>query len=157
MAMAQEVGQFQIVPIPQPTEALALILDTKNGHLWQWSRAPTVLGTAVSVVEYQGQLTPGQSYRSIYPVRDQPPQNSGHGVRSPGMMAAASTTRAKPRAGLVSRHDIKVLPEDPVQSLDWPKHLEEAALMQWSASGAAIWCGHISPFRPTGVATSCRR
>jgi hypothetical protein len=54
-----------------------------------------------------------------------------------GMMSAASTTRAKLRAGFVSRHDIEVLPQNPVQSLDSPNHLEEAELMQWSASGAA--------------------
>jgi hypothetical protein len=56
------------------------------------------------------------------------------------MMAAVSTTGAKSRAGLVSRHHIEVIPQDPVQSLDWPNHLEGAGLVQ----SICDWRSHLA-------------
>ena len=68
--MAQEVGQYQVVPLPhlQGEGHYALILDTKNGHLWEWEQLPNSQGMIVYGVRCQGQMTPGQSLAPNYPL-----------------------------------------------------------------------------------------
>ena len=51
--------------------------------------------------------------------------------RSIAALMAAASPRRKRLAGLVPRHDIEGLPQDPVQSLDWPADLTGADLVQW--------------------------
>jgi hypothetical protein len=69
--MAQEIGQYQAVPLSQSAGGQitrALILDTKNGHIWEWSIFTTDNGP-YSILRYQGKLTPGQS---VNPIPDYP-------------------------------------------------------------------------------------
>ena len=51
--------------------------------------------------------------------------------RSIASLMATASPKGKRRAGLVQRHDIEGLPQDPVQSLDWPADLTGADLVQW--------------------------
>jgi hypothetical protein len=51
--------------------------------------------------------------------------------RSIAALMAAASPRGKRPAGHVPRHDIEGLPQDPVQSLDWPADLTGADLVQW--------------------------
>jgi hypothetical protein len=51
--------------------------------------------------------------------------------RSIANLLAAASTRGRQRAGLAPRHDIEGLPQDPVQSLDWPPDFTGADLVQW--------------------------
>jgi hypothetical protein len=51
--------------------------------------------------------------------------------RSIASLMATASPKSKRRAGLVPRHDIEGLPQDPVQSLDWPADLAGANLVQW--------------------------
>jgi hypothetical protein len=69
--MAQEIGQYQAVPLSQSAGGRiirALILDTKNGHIWEWSNFTTNYGP-YSILRYEGKLTPGQS---VNPIPDYP-------------------------------------------------------------------------------------
>jgi hypothetical protein len=58
-AFAQQVGQFQIVPLPKGNAGCcdqdALVIDTVNGHVWEWQRTPTGKGNEITVLQYQGQ------------------------------------------------------------------------------------------------------
>ena len=51
--------------------------------------------------------------------------------RSIASLMAAASPKGKRRAWLVPRHDIEGLPQDPVQSLDWPADVTGADLVQW--------------------------
>jgi hypothetical protein len=51
--------------------------------------------------------------------------------RSIATLMAATSPKDRRRAGLVPSHDIEGLPQDPVQSLDWPADLVGADLVQW--------------------------
>ena len=56
-AMAQEIGQYSIVPMPRSTDQMyssALIIDTKNGYVWEWiSQAGSP-----NFIVYQGKAEP---------------------------------------------------------------------------------------------------
>jgi hypothetical protein len=69
-AYAQEVGRYAIVPAKDG----ALILDTKEGYLYQWVNAP-----GVSALFFRGHPAPGQNYGDIID-GDKPGQKS---LRSP--------------------------------------------------------------------------
>lgn len=57
-AVAQEVGQYDVYLLPpRGDKALhhALIIDTKNGYVWEWEEN--------SGLKWQGQAIPGQDSR----------------------------------------------------------------------------------------------
>jgi hypothetical protein len=59
-ALAQQVGQYAVtvVPSPNPVGGLshALIVDTKNGYVWEWVGG----GPDPQGLSYQGQVKPGK-------------------------------------------------------------------------------------------------
>jgi hypothetical protein len=62
--------QYQIVTLPQAQGQgrAALILDTKNGHLWEWASLPDMRGVIMNSITYQGQMAPGQSFFAHWPI-----------------------------------------------------------------------------------------
>jgi hypothetical protein len=65
-AMAQQIGQFQVVPLPKGSEGCcshdALIVDTVTGHLWKWTSGMDAQGKGVEVLRYQGQAIPNKMF-----------------------------------------------------------------------------------------------
>ncbi len=65
-AVAQEpVGRYQMVPLeakPGSFDTRVMILDTSDGHLWQWWETPSIGGgTPSSGITYLGKVGPGAS------------------------------------------------------------------------------------------------
>jgi hypothetical protein len=63
-AHAQEaVGRYQMVPLgakPGSFDTRVMILDTSEGHLWQWWETPSIGGgTPSSGITYLGKVGPG--------------------------------------------------------------------------------------------------
>jgi hypothetical protein len=58
-AIAQEVGQYNVYLLPSRGDGAshrhALIVDTKNGYVWEWEEA--------TGLKWQGQAIPGQDSR----------------------------------------------------------------------------------------------
>jgi hypothetical protein len=58
-----QVGRYQMVTLPQlpgSFESRVMILDTRDGHLWQWWQLPAVGGSQPSSgISYLGKVTPG--------------------------------------------------------------------------------------------------
>jgi len=67
------VGRYEMVALPkQPGsyENRVMILDTADGHLWQWWEAPAVGSTAPSSgITYLGKVTPGNAPGETLPAR----------------------------------------------------------------------------------------
>jgi hypothetical protein len=67
VAMADDVvGRYQAIPIPQASNAISsggvLLLDTRDGHVWEWWHAATVGNVAGGAgITYMGKLTPGKA------------------------------------------------------------------------------------------------
>ena len=59
------VGRYEMVTLPsQPGsyDRRVMILDTVDGHLWQWWEAPAVGGSApTSGITYLGKVAPGSA------------------------------------------------------------------------------------------------
>lgn len=64
-ALAQDVGQYSIVAIPpKENEAYsqALIIDAKNGYVWEWiSQGAMGNRPAFQRLIYQGKVVPGKN------------------------------------------------------------------------------------------------
>ncbi len=63
-AMAQEaIGRYQMVPLetkPGSFDTRVMILDTSEGHLWQWWETPSIGGGSPSSgITYLGKVGPG--------------------------------------------------------------------------------------------------
>ena len=63
-AMAQEaIGRYQMVPLetkPGSFDTRVMILDTSEGHLWQWWETPSIGGGSPSAgITYLGKVGPG--------------------------------------------------------------------------------------------------
>lgn len=59
---AQEIGRYQVVALPkgEGEPIHALIIDTKEGHLWTWDEYPrTGKGKVGRYLIYQGKVKPG--------------------------------------------------------------------------------------------------
>jgi hypothetical protein len=58
-AVAGEVGQYAVVMFPRSNapETRALIVDTKNGNVWEWNERASGYSPRLF---YQGQATPGK-------------------------------------------------------------------------------------------------
>jgi hypothetical protein len=76
-ARAEEapLGRYQMVPLPARPGSFdnrVMILDTRDGHLWQWWEVPAVgggLGGVNSGITYMGKVVPGSSAGDTVPVR----------------------------------------------------------------------------------------
>jgi hypothetical protein len=68
-AAADEAGRYQAIPLSRPDNSLhtqALILDTRDGHLWLWNSQPGIGGqTQVESLIYEGQLRPGHAMGEV--------------------------------------------------------------------------------------------
>lgn len=68
-ARADDIGRYQAIPMPRADNNLhtqALIVDTKDGHLWLWSSAPGIGGQQqIESLIYEGQLKPGKSMGEV--------------------------------------------------------------------------------------------
>ena len=67
-AVAQEVGQYAIAMFPPESNTYrttyhhALIIDTKNGYVWEWISQPSIAGSqAFQALMFQGQAVPGKN------------------------------------------------------------------------------------------------
>lgn len=65
-AHAQEaIGRYQMLPLgakPGSFDTRVMILDTSEGHLWQWWETPSIGGgTPSSGITYLGKVGPGAS------------------------------------------------------------------------------------------------
>jgi hypothetical protein len=66
------VGRYQMIALPNKPgsfDSKIMILDTADGHLWQWWEAP-VVGSSVpsSGITYLGKVAPGASSSETAPV-----------------------------------------------------------------------------------------
>ena len=73
-AQAQNpVGRYEMVTLPSKPGSYdnrVMILDTADGHLWQWWEAPAVGSTASSSgITYLGKIAPGAAPGETQPVR----------------------------------------------------------------------------------------
>jgi hypothetical protein len=73
------VGRYQMVTIPSNTgsfDSRVMILDTRDGHLWQWWETPTAgSGGNNAGITYLGKVQPGSSIGETVPVhRGGPPE-----------------------------------------------------------------------------------
>lgn len=67
-ASAEGNGRYQVVPIPptqSDTGARALIIDTRDGHLWQWWQGMTAGGGSAEGITYLGRINPGKPGETI--------------------------------------------------------------------------------------------
>ncbi len=68
-AAADEVGRYQAIPMPRADNGQytqALILDTKDGHLWLWNAHPGLGGqTQIETLIYEGQVKPGKNMGDV--------------------------------------------------------------------------------------------
>lgn len=71
VASDHENGRYQIVAIP-PTQAdtasRAMILDTRDGYLWQWWQGNTSGGAPAEGITYLGKITPVISPGETIPI-----------------------------------------------------------------------------------------
>jgi hypothetical protein len=84
----EPVGRYQMVTLPALPGTFAsrvMILDTRDGHLWQWWETPAVgSGAASTGITYLGKVAPGGQIGD--------PLATGHGAP----MGAISPKRDKP-------------------------------------------------------------
>jgi hypothetical protein len=64
-AVAEEIGRYQAIVFPGTVSTDAdkvFILDTKEGHLWTWTKYQKIQGATEGGVyfTYQGKIRPGQ-------------------------------------------------------------------------------------------------
>jgi hypothetical protein len=67
------VGRYQMIALPNKPGSFdnkVMILDTADGHLWQWWEVP-VVGSSVpsSGITYLGKVSPGASSSETAPAR----------------------------------------------------------------------------------------
>jgi hypothetical protein len=69
LAAAEETGRYQMIALPRASNESAtsvMILDTRDGHLWQWqsepSGGPTPGGYSLL---YQGKVKPGKEVGEV--------------------------------------------------------------------------------------------
>ena len=67
------VGRYEMVTLPTKPgsyDSRVMILDTADGHLWQWWEAPAV-GSSVpsSGITYLGKVSPGSTVGETSPAR----------------------------------------------------------------------------------------
>jgi hypothetical protein len=67
---ADDVGRYQMVEIPKTSSTSyqsVMILDTKEGHLWEWVSLPAVGAQTPgsSFIRYQGKVKPGKTVGEI--------------------------------------------------------------------------------------------
>ena len=73
---AQELGRYQVVALPkvegEPT--YALIIDTKEGHIWTWGESNREKGTSKvgRYLIYQGKVKPGSRMGEVIKSGDRP-------------------------------------------------------------------------------------
>jgi hypothetical protein len=72
------VGRYEMVALPKQPGSYdnrVMILDTADGHLWQWWEAPAV-GSAISSsgITYLGKVTPGNAPGETTPARRGAPE-----------------------------------------------------------------------------------
>jgi hypothetical protein len=67
------VGRYEMVALPKQPGSYdnrVMILDTADGHLWQWWEAPAVGSSAPSTgITYLGKVTPGNAAGETQPAR----------------------------------------------------------------------------------------
>ncbi len=72
-ARADDIGRYQMVPLPANPgsfDSRVMILDTREGHLWQWWEAPAVgSGSGGAGITYLGKVSPGASIGETIPAR----------------------------------------------------------------------------------------
>jgi hypothetical protein len=73
------VGRYQMVTLPTKPgsfDSRVMILDTADGHLWQWWEAPVIGSSAPSSgIAYLGKVTPGSTTNETLPIhRSGPPE-----------------------------------------------------------------------------------
>jgi hypothetical protein len=59
---ADDIGRYQAIPLQDAAASRIMILDTRDGHLWQWFEAPIVQGQPDSGgvgISYMGKVVPG--------------------------------------------------------------------------------------------------
>ena len=66
---ADEVGRYQVVALPK-TDTVSyqsvIVLDTKEGHIWEWSAQPSYGSSAGGYyLRYQGKVRPGKTMGEI--------------------------------------------------------------------------------------------
>jgi hypothetical protein len=69
VAAGDDVGRYQAIALPR-TESTSytsvMILDTKEGHLWQWTSQPSIGQTPGGVyLRYLGKLKPGKAIGEV--------------------------------------------------------------------------------------------
>jgi hypothetical protein len=66
------VGRYEIVTLPTKPgsfDSRVMILDTADGHLWQWWEAPAVgSATPSSGITYLGKVSPGSTTTETAPL-----------------------------------------------------------------------------------------
>jgi hypothetical protein len=67
------VGRYQMVPLPARPGSFdnrVMILDTRDGHLWQWWEAPVVGGgnSGGRGIIYMGRVVPGSAAGENMPI-----------------------------------------------------------------------------------------
>jgi hypothetical protein len=67
-----QVGRYEMVTLPTKPgsfDSRVMILDTADGHLWQWWEAPAVgSATPSSGLTYLGKVTPGSTTTETTPL-----------------------------------------------------------------------------------------
>jgi hypothetical protein len=67
------VGRYEMVALPNKPGSFdnrVMILDTADGHLWQWWEAPAMGSLAPSSgITYLGKVTPGNTSAETVPTR----------------------------------------------------------------------------------------
>ncbi|HEX8988377.1 MAG TPA: hypothetical protein VF816_10475, partial [Rhodocyclaceae bacterium] len=62
---ADEVGRYQVISLPKDPNEIGksvVILDTKEGHLWEWTESPKIGQIPGGYyLRYQGKVKPGKS------------------------------------------------------------------------------------------------
>lgn len=58
---AGPVGRYQLVRLMDGDRdhTAVMVLDTANGHLWEWREAPGTKGSARAAIIYMGKVEPG--------------------------------------------------------------------------------------------------
>ena len=67
-----EVGRYQMAvlpPAPGSFDTRVMIIDTRDGNLWQWWEAPAVGNGGGAGITYLGKVVPGSSIGETIPTR----------------------------------------------------------------------------------------
>jgi hypothetical protein len=67
---ADDVGRYEMIAIPKTASTSyqsVMILDTKEGHLWEWVSLPAVGAQTPgdSFLRYQGKVKPGKAMGEV--------------------------------------------------------------------------------------------